>query len=93
MRRVLRRIAAPILSSRTRIVLAAARSKLSAVILLAVVSLGLALTQVMPKRYEATASMLVEVGKTAPDPLSRGGLIPGGHPNSVTVRSAPSPQS
>ena len=48
--------------------------KLSALVLLVVVGTGVGLTRLMPARYVATASMLVEAGKAA-DPLGRGGLM------------------
>jgi polysaccharide biosynthesis transport protein len=54
----------------------AARWKIALLILLAVVSAGILLMQAMPSRYEATASMLVEAGRTA-DPIGRGGAMMG----------------
>jgi polysaccharide biosynthesis transport protein len=52
----------------------AARWKLTALLALAVVAAGIWLAQVVPHRYVASASMLIEMGKAA-DPIGRGGLI------------------
>lgn len=48
-----------------------ARWKLSAAVLMAVVVLGVVVSQLMPTRYTARASMLVEPGRSTTDPSGR----------------------